>query len=146
MGDYEHSTTVTADADALFGYLSDVHNLPDYFAAMREAEPTGGSSHGGAEVHVVAEVEGARREGDAWMTRDAERRTLSWGSEGPNGYRGDLHVEPAGGGSEVTVRLHTERADGPGIRAGLEQTLASIKQQVEGSGVDRAAGEAVDEA
>jgi hypothetical protein len=36
------------------------------------------------------------------------------------------------------VRLHTERADGPGIRAGLEQTLASIKQQVEGSSTDLA--------
>lgn len=134
MGDYEHSTTVTADPDELFRYLSDVHNLPDYFAAMREAEPTGASAHGGAEVHVVAEVEGTRREGEAWLTRDAGERTLSWGSEGPNGYRGDLHVDPAGEGSQVTVRLHTERADGPAIRAGLEQTLAAIKQQVEGSG------------
>ncbi|WP_214405356.1 SRPBCC family protein [Pseudonocardia lacus] len=136
MGDYEHTATVTADPDELFDYLSDVHNLPDYFATMREAELTGASSHGGEEVHVVAEVEGAHREGEAWMTRDAERRTLTWGSEGPNGYRGDLRVEPAGDGSEVTVRLHTERADGPGIRAGLERTLTSIKEKVEGPVVD----------
>jgi Polyketide cyclase / dehydrase and lipid transport len=138
MGDYEHSTTVTADPDQLFDYLSDVHNLPDYFAAMEEAEPTGAGSHGGEEVHVVAEVEGQRREGEAWMTTDAEARTLSWGSEGPNGYRGDLHVDGEGGGSRVTVRLHTERVDGPGIRAGLEQTLAEIKKQVEGSSTDPA--------
>ena len=104
MGDHEHSTIVTADPDALFGHLSDVHDLPDHFASMRECEPTGESSHG-----------------EAGMTRDAERRTLSWGSEGPNSGQGDLH---------------TERADGPGIRAGLEQTLASITQQVEGSSVD----------
>jgi hypothetical protein len=38
---------------------------------------------------------------------------------------------------EVVVRLHTERADGPGIRAGLEQTPASIKQAVEGSSTDQ---------
>jgi uncharacterized protein YndB with AHSA1/START domain len=138
MGDYEHSTTVTADPDELFRYLSDVHNLPDYFAAMREAEPTGETSHGGDEVHVVAEVEGTRREGEAWMTRDGGQRRLSWGSEGPNGYRGDLDVDPADGGSRVTVRLHTERADGPGIRAGLEQTLAEIKRRVEGSSTDPA--------
>jgi hypothetical protein len=36
-----------------------------------------------------------------------------------------LQVSPAASGAEVAVRLHTERADGPGIRAGLEQTLAS---------------------
>ena len=41
MGDYEHTATVSADPEALFRYLADVHNLPDYFAAMEEAEPTG---------------------------------------------------------------------------------------------------------
>ncbi|RTL62669.1 MAG: SRPBCC family protein [Pseudonocardiaceae bacterium] len=133
MGDYEHSTTVAADPDELFDYLSDVHNLPDYFAAMREAEPTGEASHGGEEVHVVAEVEGKRREGEAWIDADKEKRTLSWGSEGPNGYGGALEVGGSPGDATVTVKLHTERADGPGIRAGLEQTLAEIKIAVEGS-------------
>jgi hypothetical protein len=133
MGDYEHSTSVTADPDALFQYLSDVHNLPDYFSSMRAAEPTGRPAHGGSEVHVVAEVDGTRREGEAWMTTDTEQRKLSWGSEGPNGYRGELEVDGHDGGSRVIVRLHTERVDGEGIRAGLEQTLATIKEQVEGA-------------
>lgn len=138
LGDYEHATTVTAEPDALFRYLSDVHNLPDHFSSMREAEPTGQQSHGGEEVHVVAEVEGTRREGEAWLTTDPDRRTLTWGSEGRNGYQGELEVDGADGGSRVTVRLHTERADGPAIRTGLEQTLATIKREVEGSGTDRA--------
>lgn len=138
MGDYEHTATVSADPDALFRYLADVHHLPDYFAAMREAEPTGEHPDGAEEVHVVAEVEGTRREGDAWMAVDDGQRTLRWGSEGPNGYHGELQVSPASSGAEVAVRLHTERADGPGIRAGLEQTLASIKQAVEGSSTDKA--------
>ena len=136
MGDYEHTATVSADPDALFRYLSDVHNLPDYFASMREAEPTGEHVDEGEEVHVVADVEGNRREGEAWISVDDAARTLRWGSEGPNSYHGELEVSPAGGGSEVAVRLHTERADGPGIRAGLEETLASIKRQVEGSSTD----------
>lgn len=133
MGDYEHTATVASDPDALFAYLSDVHHLPDYFAAMRDAEPTGEHVAEGDEVHVVAEVDGTRREGEAWIDTDTERRTLRWGSEGPNAYHGELEVTPDGDGSQVAVRLHTERADGDGIRAGLEQTLASIKQQVEGS-------------
>jgi hypothetical protein len=65
MGDYEHVATVTADPEALFSYLSDGHNLPEYFSAMRDAEPIGAPSHGGAEVHVVADVEGTRRVGEA---------------------------------------------------------------------------------
>jgi uncharacterized protein YndB with AHSA1/START domain len=136
MGDYEHTATVSADPEALFRYLADVHNLPDYFAAMEEAEPTGEHVADGEEVHVVADVEGTRREGDAWMSVDDAARTLRWGSEGPNGYHGELQVSPMEHGSQVAVRLHTERADGPGIRAGLEQTLASIKRQVEGSSTD----------
>jgi len=82
MGDHEHSTTVAADPDELLDYLSDVHNLPDHFAAVREAEPTGEASHGGEEVHVVAEVEGTRREGEAWIDADKEKRTLRVGLGG----------------------------------------------------------------
>ena len=41
MGTYESTTTVTASPDELFAYLSDVHNLPDYFAAMKSADPAG---------------------------------------------------------------------------------------------------------
>lgn len=136
MGDYEHTATVAADADTLFRYLSDVHNLPDYFASMRDAEPTGKKIHGGEEIHVVADVDGTEREGDAWIVVEDDRRALRWGSEGPNSYEGELEVSPAGDGSEVAVRLHTERADGPGIRAGLEQTLSSIKRHFEGSSTD----------
>jgi hypothetical protein len=52
---------VTAEPDAPFRYLSDVPNRPDRFSSMREAEPTGPQSHGGEEVHVVAEVAGSTR-------------------------------------------------------------------------------------
>lgn len=52
MGDYERSTTVSTDPDSLFDYLSDVSNLPGYFAAMKSAEPADGPA-----VHTVAEVE-----------------------------------------------------------------------------------------
>ncbi|MEK6438409.1 SRPBCC family protein [Pseudonocardia sp. T1-2H] len=142
MGDYEHSTTVATDPDSLFRYLSDVHNLPNYFSAMRDAEPTGkdasDAGHPGAqEIHVVAEVEGKRREGEAWFEADERTRALRWGSESRNGYHGELAVNGAAEGeSEVVVSLHTEHADGPAVRAGLEETLAEIKRTVEGTAVE----------
>ncbi|WP_433279300.1 SRPBCC family protein [Pseudonocardia xinjiangensis] len=133
MGNYEHSATVTTDPDALFDYLADIHHLPDYFAAMRSAEPAGDDA-----VHTVAEVDGNRREGEAWFTTDRDARTLRWGSEGPNDYSGELEVTGADGGAQVTVRLHTERVEGHDIDEGLQATLAQIKRNVEG-GADRAA-------
>lgn len=133
MGDFEHTTTVTTDPDALFDYLSDVHHLPDYFVAMRSAEPAGSGA-----VHTVAEVDGTRREGEAWFTTDAEARTMRWGSEGESHYSGELEVMGADGGAQVTVRLHTERGEGHGIDDGLRETLAQIKRNVEG-GADQAA-------
>jgi uncharacterized protein YndB with AHSA1/START domain len=138
MGTYESTTTVTASPDELFSYLSDVHNLPEYFAAMKSAEPAGaaeGDAPPDAEaVHSVAVVEGQQVEGEAWFKRDADARSLSWGSEGPNQYGGELRVDGDGTGSRVTVRLHTEHAEGERIQEGLEETLANIKEKVEAQG------------
>ena len=111
MGDYEHTTTVSAEADTLFRYLSDVNNLPDYFAAMKSAEPTDGDA-----VHTVAEVDGSEREGEAWFTAEEETRSIRWGAQGPNHYGGELEVTGAAGGSQVTVRLHTEHGNEEQIR------------------------------
>lgn len=133
MGDYEHTTTVDAGPDVLFDYLSDVGNLPHYFSSMRSAEPAGGDA-----VHTVADVEGTRREGEAWFRVDDQARTISWGAEGSSDYSGALDVSGSGSGSQVTVRLHTEHVDGEAITAGLQETLATIKRNVE-QGADPAA-------
>jgi uncharacterized membrane protein len=133
MGDYEQTTTVSADADALFRYLSDVNNLPDYFAAMKSAEPAGGDA-----VHTVADVNGTERAGEAWFTADEEARSIRWGAQGENHYGGELEVTGAETGSQVTVRLHTEHGDGQTIQDGLAETLAQIKRNVE-AGADPAA-------
>lgn len=129
MGDYQHSTTVAAAPDALFSYLSDVENLPHYFAAMKSAEPADGEA-----VHTVAEVDGHEVEGEAWFTTDADARSIRWGSEGPNHYSGELQVEGADDGSRVTVTLHTEHADGPDIDRGLAETLDRIRTNVQVAG------------
>ena len=46
---------------------------PRLLRSMQEAEPTGEHVEGGDEVHVVADVEGKRREGDAWISVDDGR-------------------------------------------------------------------------
>ena len=128
MADYLASTAVSASADDLFAYLSDVHNLPKYMDRMTSAEPAEGEA-----VDVTADLgNGHQVEGEAWFHVDDEARALSWGSEGPDDYSGRLHVAGDDSASTVTVTLSTERVEGEQIQAGLDRTVARIKELVEG--------------
>ena len=135
MADYERTATIDAPAEDLFEYLSKVENLPQYMDRMTSAHNLPGD-----EVEVEAKVEpgdvGSSGEektvgGEAWFRIDADNMKLSWGSEGPHDYHGELEVTPDGAASRVTVRLHTTH-DAPGIEDGIEQTLANI-QRIAGS-------------
>ncbi len=132
MGDYEASTTVDVDAEVLFGYLSDVERLPEYLPQMTEAHPSGGDK---VEVAAVIKPEGEpEREvsGEAWMEIVEDGKKLRWGAPGPHDYHGELDVDfAADGTSTLTVRLHTDHAEGPSIEDGLQHTLAGIKSAVE---------------
>jgi hypothetical protein len=117
MGDYSGSADAGVPAGQLFGYLSDISNLPRYFTAMTSAEPAGQD-----EVHVVADAGGATREAEAWFRVDRERRHLEWGSEGPGNYHGSLDVTGDGATASVRVFLHTERAGSGDIGRGIAST------------------------
>jgi hypothetical protein len=126
MGDYQHSAEVSAPAGQLFGYLSDVRNLPRYFAAMTSAEPAGDQA-----VHVAATLDGTTERAEAWFRVDQERQHLEWGSEGVSDYHGHLDVTGDSATSSVTVFVHTERHDSGDIDQGVIDTLAAVKRLVE---------------
>ena len=130
MADFTESTTIDIPAQTLFEYLSDVANLPDYFARMTSARPGDGE-----EVVTTAQMpDGTEVAGEAWFrVLDSDQRS-EWGSEGPNDYAGYLDVNPAGDASQVEVHIHTSRVEDQDqqIVDGLRETLTSIKQQVEG--------------
>jgi hypothetical protein len=129
MGDYEKSTTVLAPPDKVFSFLADVKNLPTYFDRMTSATPGAGD-----EVRTTALVDGQEVEGTAWFTVEEDERMLSWGSEGPNDYHGELEVSPSDeerGASLVTVRLHTTRVDDGSIDESLLTTLDNVRDLVE---------------
>lgn len=124
--DLDGSIDVNAPAQQLFDYLSDISHLPDYFAAMQSAEPAEGEA-----VHVVAQVNGSREEGEAWFRVDGQRKHLEWGSEGTSGYRGLLDVTGDDHTATVTVQLHTEHGERQQIAAGIDATLQEVKRLVE---------------
>src|SRR5919202_2155693 len=127
MADYERTTTIDAPADDLFEYLSKVENLPSYMDRMVSAHNLPGD-----EVEVEAKVEpgdvgagsgdsnaGQTVGGEAWFRIDADARTLSWGSQGPHDYHGELQVTGDRASSTVTVRLHTLH-EAEGVEDGIE--------------------------
>lgn len=129
MGDYEYTESVNATPDMLFDYLADVHNLPKYFTSMTSAEPGDGES-----VRTTAVVEGRQVEGEAWFRVSRDERRLEWGSEGPSDYRGELDVTGDGDAARVSVRLHTEQAEGDRVQRGVTETVKTIKRLVEEEG------------
>lgn len=125
MGDYSGSADVGAPAGQLFDYLSEISNLPRYFTTMTSAEPAGQD-----EVHVVADVDGVTREGEAWFRVDRERRHLEWGSEGPDNYHGYLDVAGDGARASVAVFLHTERvASSPALPSLRSPILGRLRRK-----------------
>ncbi len=123
MTTYTHAAEADLPADTLFSFLADPRNLPRYFPQMTEAEPTGGET-----VHVEAEVRGDHVESDAWLRSDPAARTLEWGAEGPDDYRGELRIEETEPGRcRITVSLHSVReAGGDEVQQGLERTVAAL--------------------
>ncbi|MEO7260208.1 MAG: SRPBCC family protein [Jatrophihabitantaceae bacterium] len=122
MADFLASTDVAAPADKLFDYLSQVENLPHYFERM-----TSVTDNEDGTISVTADLGNRVVEGEAWFEVDRNARTLSWGSEGPNDYSGQLQVTGDATNSVVEVTLRTERAGDEEIQEGLEQTVAVIK-------------------
>lgn len=135
MADFTGTTTVSVPATALFEYLSDVNNLPKYFARMTSARPGQGE-----EVTTTAKLaDGTEVQGNAWFRIDKQAQRIEWGSEGPSAYSGSLDVNADGNGSSVRVRLHTTRvADGDReVQDGITETLDNIKRQAETGRADR---------
>lgn len=122
MADFLARTDIAAPADELFDYLSQVENLPNYFERM-----TSVTDNEDGTISVSADLGDRVVEAEAWLEVDRDTKTLSWGSEGPNDYTGQLQVTGSGPNSVVEVTLRTERAGGEEIQEGLEQTVAVIK-------------------
>jgi uncharacterized membrane protein len=120
MADDRASTTLSAAAQRVLDYLSDINNLPVYFDRMTSATPGDGET-----VQTTATMpDGTETAGEAWFHVDSAAKALSWGSEGPNDYHGQLEVADDGD----TSTLSTERTEIDRIQQGLEQTLTNISR------------------
>jgi uncharacterized membrane protein len=131
MPTYQRETRLGVTADTAYAYLSDVANLPRYFPRITSARTTDDDL---VLTTAVIEPPGQDQrtvEGEAWFRADADRRSIAWGAPGPHDYHGELDLTAAEHGSTATMTLHTT-SDHPGIEASIDQTLASIADQLPG--------------
>ncbi|MDP9380146.1 MAG: SRPBCC family protein [Chloroflexota bacterium] len=141
MPEYEHTQRIQASPEEVFAFVSDVSNLPKYLPTTKSAEPQGEER-----VRVQGEANGRRYDSDGYFRVDPVARRLEWGADEQGKYSGWLTVSGEQSASEVTVHLSfgpatdlPERIEesSPGeqpIQQGLEASLASIQNLVEGHG------------
>ncbi|MBV9784841.1 MAG: SRPBCC family protein [Acidisphaera sp.] len=142
MSDYTETIDVQAPAKTVFGFVSDVKNLPLYLPTVHQA-----SRADAGHVAVEGEANGHPYHSEGWFKSDEGGMRLSWGSEGANDYSGELRVTASGDAARVACTLHfnpkpdtaaqMEHHQGgrdAAIREGLRASLTSIKQLCEGTG------------
>lgn len=150
---YDDSTSIDASPKQVFGYVSDVANLPGYLPPITEAserplaegtetDPDVSDATG---VHLVGQIKGQRFENDGWFLVDEEALTLRWGAQAERTYSGRLSVAPDGEGARLEVHLEfgpgsqeaeiqQQSGDRDPVLEALSATLQSVKGQVEGTG------------
>jgi len=147
MQEYEQSKAVSAPANEVFAWVSDVENLPKYLPPIKDAGIEGPAAEGSPGERVKMQVEIPDRgefESEGYFDVDADARTMRWGAETDKDYSGRLTVAEAGDGrSEVTVHLsfgprsvegeiQDESADDRNpLEESLSATLESIRRQIE---------------
>jgi uncharacterized protein YndB with AHSA1/START domain len=147
MQEYEQSKTISASADEVFGWVSDVNNLPGYLPPIKDASLEGASAQGkpGERVRLWGEIpDRGEFEGEGYFDVDEEARKMEWGAEVGRDYSGWLTVtESAEGQSEVTVHLsfgprsvedeiqEESSEDRDPLEESLGATLESIRRQIE---------------
>ncbi|MBC8103193.1 MAG: SRPBCC family protein [Cytophagales bacterium] len=142
MPDYESSLPVNASPEAVFDFISDISNMPQYLPTTHHAEP-----QGEGRVRVQGEAAGHPYDSDGWIRLDRTEFRMEWGSDGENHYSGWMEVEGDDRQSIVTVglafapkpeqdaRFEQQMGDRDAtIRDGLNKALESIKNILEGKG------------
>ena len=133
MAEVSGSRSFDITGNALWAVVADPARLADWVPTMRRAEPSGA-----AEVHVEGESHGHPYSLDSQLRINEGDRSLHWGAEEDEGYRGWLRVEDRPSGSEV--HIHVTVPDGrlgpsPGaaveeIQRGMEETFDRLASMI----------------
>jgi uncharacterized protein YndB with AHSA1/START domain len=119
---HEHTEHVAAPAEAVYGAISDLSNLPRFVPQMTAARRAAGDR-----VEVDARYDGHEQHGEASFRADDGERRIEWSA--PSGYHGWMKVDPDGDGSRLTLFLETRH--GSERDHDISATLDAIRMLVE---------------
>lgn len=143
MSSYQGSTSVRADAKAVFDYVSNPENLPQFVPHIQHADCGFGDV-----LHISGECPHGAFRGVGGFIVDAEELQMHWDSRANLNYRGWLRVTEHGEESSVTVHLefnpgldsssnkdfiHVLREHPQAVQAALDEALSRIKSHCERS-------------
>lgn len=143
MKEYEQTRRIQAAPNAVFAFVSDIENLPDYLPTVKNA-----TLQKGERIRMQGEANGHRYDDTGFFRVDETNQRMEWGSDSDSNYGGWLEVK---GGkndatSEVTVHIKFDpkpelarEMDKQGgrdqaINEGINNTLTSIQNHCEGKG------------
>jgi ribosome-associated toxin RatA of RatAB toxin-antitoxin module len=127
MPEFERHVTVPVDPATAFAYVADPTHLPEFVSMLTEARREPGRQR--TELHVAAEVNGRREEGDTRFRADAWSRSIDWGD--PPDYRGTMRIDPAedhGCRISLHLRVRDPRGEASLIEQAMDETMASLSQ------------------
>ena len=144
MADTTQTIYIDESAGHVFDHLRDVSRMPHYLGFVEEAEPAEGDR-----VHIRARIpaeqsedeqpgDEASVEGEGWFRANEDTHRIEWGFDGPHHYTGSLHITGDDTGSELEVRISTDRADDETVRDEMGDVLTRLKARAE-SGLEDAA-------
>jgi ribosome-associated toxin RatA of RatAB toxin-antitoxin module len=125
MPDFERHMMVAVDPDTAFDYVADPSHLPEFVSMLKEARHEPGRQR--TEIHVAAEVNGRREEGDTRFRADRWSRSIDWGD--PPDYRGTMRIEAAEARRcriSLLLRVRDPRGEGSLIEQAMDETMASL--------------------
>lgn len=129
--EFEASKYVNAKSDVVYDFVADISNMPKYMPTTKKAEKAGEDR-----VRVQGGGDGFQYDSDGYLRRNSSSNRLEWGADEGH-YNGWMDVSEQGEGANVTIHLTFKNQEGipsEHVNEGLETALASIKNEVEGTG------------
>lgn len=143
MADLTGSIAISASPQAVFDFVSDISNLPQYLPTVKAAEDAG-KDH----VQVTSVVDNESHTQEGYFRTPGVDQPITWGSDDDKDYEGSMLIEASEHGSNLILSMHlnpppqdakdiearTDQDFASQMQEGVNRCLQSIKNQVEGTG------------
>ena len=106
MAKIRKSIEIDAPLEAVFNYIKDLENMPEWMTSCESHKITSEQKYGvGTTTHCVMEQAGRIIEWDAVVTEYIENRKQAWHCDKPSKNDGIFEFEPTEEGTKVTFTM-----------------------------------------